>query len=300
MQATPRAMNRKRPLTDTEHPPLDWEAEGCLVAFPAVGGQRMRLLDGFYRPGPGAGAPLLVFVHGMGSNFYRSALKKAFIEVAPALGMGILSFNNRGAERGTETERFGACLHDLDAAAEFARRRGHGRLVLVGHSTGCQKIAYWQSRRRHPAVAGLVLLAPADDYAVTRRDLGRRFDAKVAWARRQVAAGRPDAPVTGLYERFTAARFLSLANPRATEAGVFRYGGPLTHFRRLRCPVLAVFGENEEFAAIPPADMLAILRRKTRSVDFDDWLVPGADHGFHGAEAELALSVCQWARESVR
>lgn len=91
-------MNRKRPLTDTERPPLDWEAEGCLVAFPAIGGQRMRMLDGFYRPGPGAGAPLLVFVHGMGSNFYRSALKKAFIEVAPALGMGILSFNNRGAE----------------------------------------------------------------------------------------------------------------------------------------------------------------------------------------------------------
>jgi hypothetical protein len=94
------AMSRKRPLADTERPPLDWEAEGCLVAFPAVGGQRMRMLDGFYRSGPGTGAPLLVFVHGMGSNFYRSALKKAFIEVAPALGMGILSFNNRGRNAG--------------------------------------------------------------------------------------------------------------------------------------------------------------------------------------------------------
>ena len=276
---------------------MDWAVDGALVAFPAAGGRKPRMLDGFYRTAPEKRSPLLVFVHGMGSNFYRSALKKAFLEAAPALGLGILSFNNRGAERGTEDEKFLACLPDLDAAAEFARRRGHRRLVFVGHSTGCQKIAYWQAKRRHPAVAGLVLLAPADDYATTRRDFGKRFEHKVAWAKRMVAAGKGDAQVAGLYERFTAARFLSLADLRHPEANVFRYAGALAQFRRVTCPVLAVFGENEEFAAIPPAEMLAILRRKTNSLDFDDWLIPGADHGFHGCEAELALSVCQWARE---
>ena len=103
--------------------------------------------------------------------------------------------------------------------------------------------------------------------------------------------------MTGLYERFTAARFLSLADPRRAEANVFRYAGPLTQFRRVKCPVLAVFGEQEEFAAIPPADMLAILRTKTRSRRFADWLIPGADHGFHGLENELAEAVCRWVRE---
>ena len=275
----------------------DWAVAGALVAFPAAGGRKDRMLDGFYRPAPKKNSPLLVFVHGMGSNFYRSALKKAFLEAAPALELGILSFNNRGAERGTEDENFRTCLSDLDAAAEFARRRGHRKLVFIGHSTGCQKIAYWQAQRRHPAVAGLVLLAPADDYAATRRDLGKRFEKTIAWARKKVAAGQGDAPVTGLYERFTAERFLSLADVKRVEANVFRYAGALTQFRRVTCPVLAVFGENEEFAAIPPAEMLAILRKKTKSSDFDDWLIPGADHGFHGCAAELALSVGQWARE---
>ena len=275
----------------------DWAVEGALVAFPAAGGRKPRMLDGFYRPAPKKNAPLLAFVHGMGSNFYRSALKKAFLEAAPALGLGVLAFNNRGAERGTEDEKFLACLPDLDAAAEFARRRGHRKLIFVGHSTGCQKIAYWQAKRRHPAVAGLVLLAPADDYATTRRDFGKRFEQKVAWAKKMVAAGKGDAQVAGLYERFTAARFLSLADLKHPEANVFRYAGTLAQFRRIQCPVLAVFGEEEEFAAIPPAEMLAILRKKTKSREFDDWLIPGADHGFHGCEAELALSVCQWARE---
>ena len=281
--------------------PLDWEVEGSLVAIPAAGARRIRMLDGFYRPpSDRKNAALLIFVHGMGSNFYRSALKKAFLEAAPEQGMGILSFNNRGAERGTEDERFSACLQDLDAAAEFARRRGYRRIVVAGHSTGCQKIVYWQARRRNPAVAGLVLLAPADDHAVLKRDLGKRFEKKVAWAREQVSAGRPDASVTGLYERFNARRFLSVADPRSPEANLFRYEGSLMQFRRVRCPLLAVFGENEEFAAIPPADMLAILRRKTRSIDYDEWLVPATGHSFKGCEAELALSVCAWIREVVR
>ena len=284
-------------MQGNRHKLADWAVEGSLVAFPAAGGRRGRMLDGFYRPAPKNNAPALIFMHGMGSNFYRSAMKKAFLEAAPAMGLGILSFNNRGAERGTEDEKFSACLPDLDAAAEFARRRGHRKLVLVGHSTGCQKIVFWQARRRNPAVASLVLLAPADDYAATRRDLGARFERTVARAKRNVAAGKGTAPVAGLYERFEAARFLSLADERAAEANVFRYAGALTQFRRIACPVLAVFGEKEEFAAIPPAEMLAILRKKTKSREFDDWLIPGADHGFHGCEAELALSVCQWARE---
>ena len=275
----------------------EWSVAGTLVAFPAAGGRQPRMLDGFYRPAAKTNAPLLAFVHGMGSNFYRSALKKAFLETAPARGCAVLSFNNRGAERGTEDEDFRTGLADLDAAAAFARRRGHRKIVFVGHSTGCQKIAFWQAQRRHPAVAGLVLLAPADDYATMQRDLGPRFDAKVAWARKKVAQGQGAAQVAGLYERFTAARFLSVADPRRAEANVFRYAGALTQFRRVTCPLLAVFGAAEEFAAIPPADMLAILRKKTRSRRFADWLIPGADHGFHGLEQELAAAVCRWARE---
>ena len=276
----------------------DWEIDGRLVAIPAAGGRKLRILDGFYRPGAGKKAPLLVFVHGMGSNFYRSKLKKAFLEMAPELGLGILSFNNRGAERGTEDETFRGCLADLDAAAEFARRHGHRRMVLVGHSTGCQKIVYWQARRRHPGVSGLVLLAPSDDHALTKRDLGGRFEQKVAWAKKAVTAGKPEAPVAGLYERMGAARFLSVADERQPEANVFRYDGKLAMFRRVRCPVLAVFGEEEEFAVRSPAEMLAILRQKTRSMDYDEMLVPRAGHSFKGCEGELAVAVCGWAREA--
>lgn len=299
-------MKRKAPLSPSvpvpapPRPPLptptaDWRCSGELVSF-ATAPERdetVRRLDGFYR-NAGAASPILFVVHGMGSDFYRSGLKKAFLDIAPAFGFSVLSFNNAGAGSGTENEDFRRTLPDLDAALAFARRRGHRQAVWVGHSTGCQKIAWWQERRAPRGPTALALLAPADDHAIVRAQLGRRFAARVEWARRQVAAGQPEAPVPGLYERFGARRFLSVADPRQTEAGLFRYDGPLTRFRRITCPVLAVFGAEEEFAPLPPSEMLAILARRTRSRHFESWLVPETGHGFHGCSEALAMAVSDW------
>ena len=289
-------------------PPTDWSVAGELLSIPVAGPRgRAWHLDGFYRAAPArkkgrsaAAPPLIAFVHGMGSNFYRSKLKKAFLDAASAAGFPILAFNNSGAEGGTASERFTDCLYDLDAVRAWARRRMHGSIVWVGHSTGCQKATYWESRRRTaaaPASAAIVLLAPADDNAILARDLGQGGLArKIAWARREIAAGCPDSMFERAYERFTARRFLSVADAASTEASIFRYAGPLAAFRRLRCPVLAVFGDAEEFAALPPAAMLDKLAAATRSPRFDSWLVPGAGHSFRGAEAPLAAAVCRWVK----
>lgn len=270
-----------------------WRAPGELITL-RVPEKTERFIDGFYISAESD--TLLVFIHGMGSNFYRSMLKKAFLEAAPKFGLAMLSINNRGADRGTEDEPFRACLADLDATVAFARSEGFRRIVLIGHSTGCQKIAFWQAKRQAKDVA-LVLLSPADDNAILARDFGSRFEKKIAWARKCVADGKGDARLQAGYETFTAERFLSVADPRREEASVFRYAGPLTHFRRIRCPIVSVFGEAEEFAVLPPEQMLAILRSKTASKDFDDWLIPGADHSFHGCEMEIAAMTCLWAKE---
>lgn len=276
--------------------PGHWSLPGELLALPVP--TRDTFLDGFHRPFPGARG-LVVFVHGMGSNFYRSPLKKAFLALGREHGLGVLSFDNAGAGRGTEDERFRDCLADLDAVRAFARDAGYAKLVLAGHSTGCQKIAFWQAMRRAKEVAGLVLLAPADDYACQRAAFGRRFAAVVARARKAVAEGRGAETFPCGYERFSFRRFLSVADPRREEAGMFRYDGPLTRFRRIVSPVFAVFGEEEEFAPLPPAEMLARLAKATASRDWCDWLVPGAGHSFAGAESEVARAVLEWAVEAV-
>lgn len=271
--------------------PLDMA--GRLVEIPLP--SRRRPLDGFLVEGDRR-MPLLVFVHGMHSNFYRSVLKKSLMTECRRAGFAMLSFNNRGAEDRTNDERFRDCLADLDAALRFARKRGYHSFVLAGHSTGCQKITYHQALRRDPAVKGLVLLAIGDDLAIVRRDLGGRFAAWVRRARAMVRRGKGREPLGApRIPPFSARRFLSIADPSAVEARLFDLeSGRLDHFRRLRCAVFTVLAGADEYETMPAAKVLALLNARYRGPSFGGRVLSGANHGFHGAERVVAREVVRW------
>ncbi|MBN1675310.1 MAG: alpha/beta fold hydrolase [Kiritimatiellae bacterium] len=270
-----------------------FQLPGVLVSIPAAWAMS---LDGFWYSGPRRNRVLVIFQHGMNSNFCSGALKKELMQRSGRNGFDFLSVNNSGHDKHTVDERFTACVRDLDAITAFARGKGYRQFVLIGHSTGCQKVTYYQSRRQNGAVRAVVLMAPTDDGAVARRELGARYARELSRARALVAAGRGATLLHSGGFSFSARRFLSAADPVQTEAGLFHYAGPMRHFRRLRCPVLALFGSEEGYACMPVARMGEILRRKTRAEPFAFQIVPGADHSFHGREAQTAARIYRWLR----
>lgn len=270
------------------------EIGGALVELPLPGGRRP--LDGFWARGPRRNRTLLLVVHGMGGNFYRSRFKKELLRRGPARGFDLLSFNNRGYERDVATERFSDCLADLDAALAFGRSKGYRRFALLGHSTGCQKIVHWQHRRQSRQVCALILAAIGDDYAIVRRDLGAAYARRLEQARRWIARGWLDRRLPASCLGFAPRRFLSVADPRQLEARLFNFDGPMRAFRAIRTPVLALFPAREQFACLPVPEMAARLAARTRSRRFRAEIVPGADHSFHGAEALAARLTLDWLR----
>lgn len=268
------------------------EIHGALVTLP-LRAKRARPLDGFWMPGRREQTRLLIFVHGMGSNFYRSQFRKQLMRDAPGAGFDTLMFNNRGAEKDVATERFRDCLEDIDAALAFATRKGYRRVVLAGHSTGCQKITYHQALRRHPRVEALVLAAIGDDLAIARRDAGRQYGRLLARARRLVASGKGDTILPKCLG-FAAHRFVSVADPAQVEAQLFDMTGPLRHYRRIACPVLALLPAAEQYACLPVPRMAEILRAKSRARRFDSVIIPRADHSFHGCEPAASRAVFAW------
>ncbi len=266
---------------------------GRLVSLGPVG-RRGLYLDGFWARGQSCQATLLLIVHGMGGNFYRSILKQTLMRKGLRNGCDVLSFNNRGCERRVEDERFGDCMADIGAAVAFAQAQGYRRLVLFGHSTGCQKITCFQARCRHPDIAALILAAPCDDAAISRRDLGALYGKWLLRARRLVATGQSSSRLSAQGLNFSARRFLSAADPSQPEAAIFNYDGPMRLFRRIDRPILVLFGDREEYAVIPPLAMCDRLRGCTRSSRFEAVIIPGADHGFHGCETQAATLTYHW------
>src|SRR3989338_4108229 len=127
-------------------------------------------LAGFVVGSKKAGRAIL-YVHGLGSNFYKSRTE-GLAQVFQSLGWKFFSFNNRGHDGSADSEDFKKCVYDISAAINFIRRRGVREIVLMGHSTGCNKIVYALSRKKLPGIRGVILLAGLSDPEIYEAELG--------------------------------------------------------------------------------------------------------------------------------
>ena len=253
----------------------------------------------------------IISIHGMGGNFYNSYRTMYLAENLK--GFSTFSINTRGHDQvygtkringrkliymGTGAERFEECVLDIRAAIRTLWGMGFRKFVLMGHSTGCQKAAYYQYRSKDRRVRALVLLGPADDYGSRKRDI-RKFRKDISLARRLERQGGGDTPVAEL-GFFSPRRAMSISDLRNVEARIFYYDGKLTEFSSIRTPVCAVFGSEEEYRDRDVGEYLDILSRKTGSRNYRGIVIEGANHSFTGHESELAIQINAWLNEVVR
>ncbi|HID72601.1 TPA: alpha/beta fold hydrolase, partial [Candidatus Micrarchaeota archaeon] len=185
-------------------------------------------LEGFLS-GPRAGRAI-IFIHGWKDNAFTAPFVKPMAERAAKAGIAFLAFNNRGAGKKGETERFADCILDIRAAVEFMAGRGHERIFLVGHSTGCQKAAYYVHKEKDDRIGGIAFIEPTDDAALARRELGEKYGKAVGLAREMVASGErnrmmPEWSLVG--GEASADRYLSMFSGEEAEGGMFDFSGKL-------------------------------------------------------------------------
>lgn len=114
-----------------------------------------------------AADPLLLFIAGLGDTLlsvpYLGGLAQAVDKVGWRCAQALLS--SFGAGWGTASVEQDAV--ELAKIVEYYRKSGASRVVLLGHSTGCQDaIAYLhlkRSRSDMPTLDGIILQAPVSD-----------------------------------------------------------------------------------------------------------------------------------------
>jgi pimeloyl-ACP methyl ester carboxylesterase len=290
------------------------------VSFAATDGVKLTGL--LYEPKK-ATTRAAVWLHGTGgSSIFTSSRTNLLAEELVSRGIAWLPFNNRGSDfirrmrktSGTKSKTFFGgsthelireCVFDIDGAARFLRERGYRELYLLGHSTGANKVAVYDSYVRRNPYARYVLLAGGDDVGLTYEKLGaRRFRNALEKARAMIKARRGDelVPRTLFDLPLSWRAFLDMHNPDG-DYNVFPFGEVLRgerlsrkplfrHVQSLGKPSLFVYGDRDEF-----------LGRVTESVAvLADAIGPGgeiavladADHSFTGREAELGGLVAEW------
>ncbi|MGE3619361.1 MAG: alpha/beta fold hydrolase [Acidimicrobiia bacterium] len=236
-------------------------------------------------------------VHGAWGNFYKTPVHD-LLEPAARRGWSAASLNTRGHDLGTlgdgepcigfMRDLFEQAPIDLDAAAGVLRDAGVARILVVAHSYGSHKVAYWMADERPADVRGLAMVSPApllDDGA--RWFVEGALEHHIARAAAAVAAGEPhrlivlssSAPVPVVAE---AATVLSTWRP-GTNADTMRWA------HAIDVPVLVTVGGREPSPYRRRAEEIAAALPDAELVVVDD------DHYYGRTRPELAATVLDWA-----
>lgn len=262
--------------------------------------------------GPVKPKKVIILIHGLGSSAFS---KLRIVDELINKETAVLTFNNRGHDRvsnlvplngkrgalaGEAYEVFTESVDDIDGAIRAARKTGAKEIYLAGHSTGCQKAAYWAYTKKGKGIQGIILLAPLSDYAasVMQNTKGRLAKA-TAHARKLVKAkkGNELMPTALWSELHSAQRFLSLNTPESIEQSIFPYfdaerGARI--YEALRVPVLVVLAEKDEFADRDAGRIEAWFVKHSHSKRFGITTIPKVTHGFRGGETAVATLIGEW------
>lgn len=261
----------------------------------------------------------ILWVHGLTSAFYGSVT--LFNELATSCekqGIGFASFNNRGHDMitsirkvnplsskgydrvtiGAGYEKFEDCVYDIDAGITFLESQGFREIILIGHSTGANKVCYYQGTKQDPRVSAVIFAGPLSDRLGQALDKGK-LAGDVKTMQKLISKGKGDELVLG-YHFFpmTPRRFISIFSSQSTE-DVFDYGDQkptLKVFSLIKKPVLLVIGEKDENLDRPINNVISVFHKHTVSTRFDTKVIPGALHSFNGKEKEVVQTIIDWVR----
>jgi pimeloyl-ACP methyl ester carboxylesterase len=276
------------------------------------------LLDGLWF---GADRPktAIIFVHGLGSNAFAH---HDYLTALAARDTAVLYFSNRGhdgiagakrmkrsakkgyvyEQAGMAHEIFTDCADDIQGAVNLLLSHGARRIFLVGHSTGCQKIAWYLSQRAaQRRIAGAILLCPISDYAAARHENERERKKAETAARKLVRRKKLHEllPADVWRGPIDAQRFLSLYTPDSKEE-IFAYAQPgkvPRTLQKLRTLLLVIFAGDDEYCDRKTSEIAAWFRGNLRSKHAEIEIIPGALHSFNGLESAVTASVRRWIKK---
>jgi len=251
----------------------------------------------------------VVWIPGWGANFYLPS----YVGIGRALaasGFTTISANTRmhdlgnvlGYRRGKRVRGGGYWgitsedSHDIAAWIDFAQQIGFSRVVLVGHSAGWSSVGRYQADAQDDRVEGLVLASGAVGLVST----GDNAELK-AQAQRLVSDGAGEdmvrLPNRSFPSYVSAATYLDIVNTPSEYLDFFGTQIPNPAVVRVRCPILAFFGTNDDVGGEEHLKRLTSAVRRLRSGPsrVDTAMIRNGNHEYVGQEEQVAQTIAHWA-----
>lgn len=262
-------------------------------------------------------------VHGMSGNFIENKWADVAGKTLKEKGVGFIYAHNRGYGHindiatkeikedggyktkrfGTAYERFADCIYDIEAWIKEVRKLGYKKLILLGHSLGCNKVIYYLHRNKQKDTVGIILASPPDMVALIKKpEYQLNYKELLEEAKKNVKENKPRELLSGLiwdWYILSSQTFLDL----------FKEGGPADNLPVLRnpkefaelssinVPILAIMGEYDDIAVRNLKEDLDLIGSKAINCPaFTKQFIKGGNHNYERQEESFANTILQWAK----
>lgn len=250
---------------------------------------------------------IIVHIHGTSGNFYGNDFYPYLTNAAYKNNFAYLQTNNRGAgdweyepgevPHGAALELFEDSIMDLDAWVKYCLDLGFKTIILESHSYGNEKVIYYLNKGRYRNnISGVILLGFNDSVGTQERYekiIGKSYHEE---AKRLVSQDKELSFLSDIWggiageAPLSARSYLNYYSPGSelSKTMPLRLGKKLTMYSRIKVPILALIGDNEEgeYTIIPIKQAIALMKRENPRTEA--YQIKNCDHSFHGKENELA------------
>lgn len=261
----------------------------------------------------------VLFIHGMSGNFIENYFAHVLGDTLSGQSIGFIYGHNRGYNHindivkkekdggyktvriGATYERFSDCIYDIDGWLNEVKKLGYKKVILLGHSLGCNKTIHFYSKKQPKDIAGVILASPPDmvglfektEYQPNHKEL-------LAEAIRNIKEGNPRKLVTGMvwdwYQLSSQTYFdLSETNGLVDNLPILRNPDKFKELAQINIPILGIMGELDDIAIRTlEEDMNLIASKAVGSPSFTKEFIKGANHTYDQQEEMFAKVVTDW------
>lgn len=269
--------------------------------------------------GPGLKNTCVLCIHGMSGNFMENYFASILGDTLSNQNIGFVYGHNRGYNHindivkkeadnshktvriGTMYERFGECVYDIDAWLNKVKKLGYKKVVLLGHSLGCNKTIHFYSKKHPKDIVGVILASPPDmvglfektEYQPNHKEL-------LAEVINNIKQGNPRKPVNGIvwdwYQLSSQTYFdLSETNGLVDNLPVLRNPDEFEELSQINVPILGIMGEHDDIAIKTlEEDMDLIASKAVNCPFFTKEFIKGANHTYDQQEEAFAKVITDW------
>ena len=254
----------------------------------------------------------IICIHGMCGTIVDNYFATVWGKILSEKNIGFIYEHNRGhsiendivmkdgsfKRCGCMYEIFEDCIYDIDLAIQTAKDKGYKKIILLGHSYGCNKVIYYYYKK-HPNILGIIL-ASAPDMIGSHLLVEPDYKELLEEAKKNIDNNEPQKLLHKMIEDYMYMSSLTYynwynENSNLDNLPVISNKEHWKQFETIDVPILTFSGSNEE----DYYQHLDLLKDKALNCNnFEYKIIDNTGHTYKNKEKEIANLIFDWINKN--